>query len=438
MSEDAIRVEHVSKMYRLYNSPSGRLKEALFRGRRKYHMDYWAMKDVSLTVARGNTVGVVGRNGSGKSTLLQLVAGILTPTSGKIYVNGRISALLELGSGFDPEFSGRENVYLNGSILGMTQDEIDDRFEDIERFADIGGFIDQPVKLYSSGMYVRLAFATAVNVDPDILLVDEALAVGDVVFQHRCMRKIREIQEQGKTILFVSHDVGAVRKLCSQAVLIENGGITHMGETDGVVQAYYKTIWHADEKPLVTDDPIDAQDMSSDPIDRSKDIQLQPIQHYDNRFGSRVGEIIAVGLMNEAGQRADAVTGGQKLHLSLQIKCHEPVDMPLVGFMVKDLLGNELIATNTDAEGHYLKACPAGMHIRITFSFVMPHFKAGSYAISAGFGNGTLENHKAYDWIENVAVFAMETSEIFYGMVRTHIDVTHNFIENHGTEKTPA
>ena len=433
MSEDAIRVEQVSKIYRLYNSPSSRLKEALFRGRRKYHLDYWALRDVSLSVSRGNTFGVIGRNGSGKSTLLQLIAGILTPTSGSVHVNGRISALLELGSGFDPEFTGRENVYLNGSILGMSHDEIDERFEGIQRFADIGGFIDQPVKLYSSGMYVRLAFATAVNVDPDILLVDEALAVGDVVFQHRCMRKIREIQEQGKTILFVSHDIGAVRKLCSEAVFIENGCIASIGKTDGVIQAYYKAIWNADEKPIVTHEPPNNPDLSSNPEIPSQEFPLDPINHYDNRFGSRAGEILAAGLSNQFGQRADTVTGGQTLHFSLLVKCHQPVDMPMAGFVMKDLLGNDLISTNTDAEGHYLHACPTGVLLRVTFSFVVPHLKPGSYAISAGFGNGTIDNHKAYDWIENIAVFTMETAGMSYGLIRTPVEVQHSFIKDDGT-----
>ena len=431
MAEHAITVDGVSKVYRLYPSPSSRLKEALYRGRRKYHEDYWALKDVSLAIPRGHTVGVIGRNGSGKSTLLQLIAGILTPTSGSVTVNGRISALLELGSGFDPEFTGRENVYLNGSILGMDHAEIDRRFAAIERFADIGGFIDQPVKLYSSGMYVRLAFATAVNVDPDILLVDEALAVGDVVFQHRCMRKIREIQEQGKTILFVSHDVGAVRKLCSQAVLIENGAISSIGETDPVIQAYYKAVWGAEDPPLENGKTSLLSDSASpdkpDPIDQT--LALRPIKHYDSRFGSRIGEIVAVGLMNGDGQHIDAVQGGQEIQFALLVECHAVVDMPLAGFVVKDLLGNDLIMSNTDAEGLYLDTCPAGRLLQIVFRFEIPRLKSGSYAISAGFGNGTLDNHKAYDWIENIVVFTIETSGTFYGLIHTPMDVDATVIE---------
>ncbi len=423
MTVEVIRIDHVSKVYRLYHSPSGRLKEALSRGRINCHEDYWALKDISISIKKGTTVGIIGRNGSGKSTLLQMIAGILTPTSGSVQVNGRISALLELGSGFDPEFSGRENVYLNGAILGLTREEIDSRFAHIEKFADIGRYMEQPVKLYSSGMYVRLAFATAVNVDPDILLVDEALAVGDVLFQHRCMRKIREIQEHGKTIIFVSHDIGAVRKLCTEAVLIEKGGITCTGDPDQVIQEYYKTMWDAADEPIAHSE--ESGESPGDSHQLADTAALEPIRHYDKRFGNRRGELIAVGLLDERGNRLDTLSGGKRLFFSLLIKCHQPVDMPLVGFMVKDLLGNELIVTNTDAEGHYLKACPAGTHIRITFSFVMPQLKVGSYAISAGFGNGTIENHKAYDWIENLVVFTLESSGQFFGMIQTEIYVEH-------------
>lgn len=429
MAADVIQLENVSKVYRLYDSPAGRLKEALFRGRKRYHREYWAIKDVSFSVPKGTTTGIIGRNGSGKSTLLQMVARIMAPTHGTVSVNGRVAALLELGSGFDPEFTGRENVYLNGSILGLTRAEIDARFEDIEKFADIGRYMDQAVKLYSSGMYVRLAFATAVNVDPDILLVDEALAVGDVVFQHRCMRKIREIQEQGKTILFVSHDIGAVRKLCTQAILIDNGTVTVMGEPDTVVQAYYKSIWNADAPPSsqssVAPPKID---------DYPQTAALTPVKKYDHRFGDRKGEIVAAGLIDEHGNRADAVYGGQKIHFSLLVKCHQPIDMPMGGIVLKDLLGNELIKTNTDAENHYLDACPIDSCIQITFSFVMPPFKPGSYAISAGFGTGTIENHTATDWIENIVVFSLESSNQFYGLIHADVSVTHELLTDNASE----
>jgi lipopolysaccharide transport system ATP-binding protein len=422
----SIRVKDVSKIYRLYNDPAGRLKESLWRGRRSYHQDFWALKNTSFEVRKGSTVGVIGRNGSGKSTLLQLIANIVTPTHGHIEVSGRVSALLELGSGFDPEFTGRENVFMNGVILGLSREEVSERFNDIERFAGVGRFIDQPVKLYSSGMYVRLAFATAINVDPDILLVDESLAVGDIIFQHRCMSKIREIQEQGKTIFFVSHDIGAVNKLCTEAILLEKGEIMCMGLPEKVVQEYYKIIWNAEEK-----DRYEDSESGEMPDDVGKDIALEEVMHYDHRFGNRKGEIIAFALTDEKGQKCETLVGGPKIFFSIAVKCHEQIDMPLVGFVVRDLLGNELIKTNTDAENFPLTPCPRDSIVQVSFSFELPQLRPGSYAVSAGFGNGTIDRHSAYDWIENIVVFTVECEEKCYGLMRTPITVSQKFLGVH-------
>lgn len=420
----SIRVKDVSKVYRLYDDPAGRLKEALWRGRRSYHQDFWAVKDISFEVSEGKTVGVIGRNGSGKSTLLQLVANIVTPTHGHIEVCGRVSALLELGSGFDPEFTGRENVYMNAAILGLSREEIADRFEEIESFADIGRFIDQPVKLYSSGMYVRLAFATAINVNPDILLVDEALAVGDTIFQHRCMSKIREIQEQGKTVLFVSHDIGAVQKLCTEVILLEKGEVLYKGDPEKVVQEYYKIIWNAEESRS-----DDGQKQGEDgPVVTGSDFVFEEVRHFDRRFGNRKGEIVGFALVDEAGQTRESFRGGEKVFFSLVVKCHESIEMPIAGFVVKDLLSNELIKTNTDAEGFPLKPCQDNSTLKVTFSFVLPHFRSGNYAISAGFGNGTIDHHTAYDWLENLRVFTMESTRDCYGLVRTPVSVEQGFL----------
>lgn len=423
----SIRVKDVSKVYRLYDDPAGRLKEALWRGRRSYHQDFWALKDISFEVAKGNTVGVIGRNGSGKSTLLQLIAHTVTPTHGHIEVSGRVSALLELGTGFDPDFTGTENVYMNAAILGLRKEEVSERFEDIEKFAGIGRFINQPVKLYSSGMYVRLAFATAINVDPDILLVDEALAVGDTVFQHRCMSKIREIQEQGKTILFVSHDIGAVKKLCTEVILLEKGEMLCMGPPEEVVQEYRKIIWNAEEE-----DRFEDNEPEEIPVDTGEDIVLEEVKHYDHRFGNRKGEIIAFALADEKGRKCDTFMGGAKVLFSMAVKCHDQIDMPLAGFILKDLIGNELIKTNTDIENSALSPCSRGRIIQVTFSFMLPHLRPGSYAISAGFGNGTIDHHSAYDWIENIAVFTVESPDNGYGLIRTPVAVSQTFIGSRG------
>jgi lipopolysaccharide transport system ATP-binding protein len=419
----AIRVNDLSRMYRLYSNPSGRLKEVILRGKRKYHQEFWAIQDVTFQVEKGTTFGIIGRNGSGKSTLLQLIAGILLPTTGQVEIKGRVSALLELGSGFDMEFTGRENVFMNGAILGLDKAEIEERFEQIERFANIGDFIDQPVKLYSSGMYVRLAFATAINVDPEILLVDEALAVGDIVFQHRCMRKIRELQEQGKTIIFVSHDTGAVKKLCTSALLLEKGKVACIGPTDNVLQEYFKIIWNAEETDVAR-----AELKTSNLQSAIDETIFDDVKDFDARFGNKKGEIVATALTNEIGQKLDSVRAGLTVCFSLLVKCHGHIDMPLAGFIIKDLLGNDLIKTNTDAERFYLEPCPPKSELLITFTFSIPNLKSGSYSISVGFGNGTIEHHSAYDWIDNVRVFALESSDMCYGILKIDIGVNSKFV----------
>jgi lipopolysaccharide transport system ATP-binding protein len=244
----AVSVKGVSKKYRLYDSPKHRLKEALHPFRKKYHREFWALRDVSFELKKGETVGIVGKNGSGKSTLLQILCGILQPTGGEVSVIGRISALLELGAGFNPEFTGRGNIYLNGAIKGFTKEEMDDKFDDIAGFADIGNFMDQPVKTYSSGMYIRLAFAAAINIAPDILIVDEALSVGDEAFQRKCFSRIQAIQEKGSTILFVSHNASAVVELCKRAILLDNGELLLSGKPKRVVARYHKMLYAAPEK----------------------------------------------------------------------------------------------------------------------------------------------------------------------------------------------
>jgi lipopolysaccharide transport system ATP-binding protein len=243
MSEAAISVESVSKCYRLYDRPAHRLMEALRFGGRRLHHPFWALRDVAFDVPAGITMGIIGRNGSGKSTLLQIIAGTLIPTSGRVVVRGRTSALLELGAGFNGEFTGRENVFLNAALMGFTDAQVEERYESIVRFADIGEFVDQPVKTYSSGMLVRLAFAVAIHVDPEVLIVDEALAVGDILFQHKCMQRIQALIRSGRTVLFVSHDVNTIKMLCDRAVLLEAGEVLDIGDADRIARAYHRLMF---------------------------------------------------------------------------------------------------------------------------------------------------------------------------------------------------
>ncbi|MDF5716595.1 MAG: ABC transporter ATP-binding protein, partial [Rhizonema sp. NSF051] len=266
--EIVISLTNVSKCFQQYAHPVDRLKELLLPGKRRSH-DFWALQDINLEIIKGQTVGIVGRNGSGKSTLLQIIAGTLTPTMGEVQVKGRVSALLELGCGFNPEFTGRQNVFFNGRLLGLTQKEIEDKFDEIAGFADLGDFIDEPVKTYSSGMFIRLAFSVAINVNPEILIVDEALAVGDGVFIHRCMASIKDFQDSGGTMLFVSHDTGSVSRLCSQAVWLKEGNIVEIGEPDDISRHYQAWMYeqindyqksHNKIRQILSNDPEKQQD----------------------------------------------------------------------------------------------------------------------------------------------------------------------------------
>src|SRR3954467_11010 len=293
----ALRVDNVSKQYRIYDHPGDRLKESLTRGRWKRHREFWALRDVSFELERGTTTGIIGPNGSGKSTLLQIITGTLEPTHGMVHYEGRIAALLELGAGFNPEFTGLENIYLNAALMGFSRSETDSRLPEIERFAEIGDFVEQPVKTYSSGMYIRLAFAIAVSADPQILIVDEALAVGDAVFQQRCLRRIKEMQEAGATILFVSHDPHTIRALCTRGILFNAGRVEADGKPADVLNRYQKIImsrqaaYEADR--LVTTEASETEELAI--VDET----FRPLK-YTYRHGDGTAEILSVELLDAA------------------------------------------------------------------------------------------------------------------------------------------
>src|ERR1051325_10963833 len=293
----ALLVENVSKQYRIYDRPGDRLKESLSRGLLKRHTEFWALRDISFEIEAGTTVAIIGPNGCGKSTLLQIISGTLAPTHGDVWHEGRIAALLELGAGFDPEFTGVENVYMNASLLGLSRRETDALFPAIERFAEIGQFLYQPVKTYSSGMYVRLAFAIAASVEPDILIIDEALAVGDAVFQHRCLRRIKELHARGATVLFVSHDAAAVRALCSRAILLKAGRIVIDGKPADVLNRYQKIIMEREEAYEASTNAQEENSKTGQP--------LAPLR-YTYRHGDGSAEIIG-GELLEATARAGEI-----------------------------------------------------------------------------------------------------------------------------------
>jgi lipopolysaccharide transport system ATP-binding protein len=420
MSSDlAISARGLGKCYSLFERPEDRLKQMLSFGRRKYYREFWAVKDVGLDVYRGETVGIIGRNGSGKSTLLQMICGTLTPTSGELRVNGRIAALLELGAGFNPEFTGRENVFMNASILGVERTEIERRFDSIAAFADIGRFIEQPIKTYSSGMHVRLAFAVAAHVDAEILVVDEALAVGDFVFQQKCMRYLREFMKSG-TVLFVSHDIAAVTNLCDRVLWLEQGRVLLSGAAKDICEAYLAAGQEAQQggggeagKParntyrtkrsgVIVDQRLKYINASA----LRNDIEVFRFDPDAKSFGKGGATIQDVQLLDEQGRTLSWIVGGETITLSVKAIANQTIARPIIGFFIKDRLGQNLFGDNT-----YLsyRDSPVAVQQRGTlqarFVFQMPLLPPGRYSVCAAIAEGTQENHVQHHWIHDALIF---------------------------------
>jgi|CXWL01.1.fsa_nt_gi lipopolysaccharide transport system ATP-binding protein len=444
MSSDeiAIKVEHLSKMFQMYNQPQDRLKQFVVpklqrligRPPKTYFREFWAMHDVSFEVKKGETVGIIGRNGSGKSTLLQLICGTLTPTGGSVQTNGRVAALLELGSGFNPEFTGRENVYLNGSVLGLSIEEIDTRFNDIAAFADIGEFIEQPVKTYSSGMMVRLAFAVIAHVDADILVVDEALSVGDAVFVQRCMRFIRRFQENG-TLLFVSHDVSTVTNLCRSTIWLHQGQVRETGETKSVAEAYLQytqqevygekvqlsTIKKKDQAPVEKQSaPTITKESRIDYL-----VKAEVIGNLEEASGWKTdsADIIEVYLEHVSEGVPGVFQGGEAVRMVIRAHAHQELDQPIIGFLVRDRLGQDLFGENTL---RYTDLSPvsvdAGMEFSAEFVFCLPMLPNGNYAVMASVANGSLNNHIQHHWLHDALIINVVSSKVRWGLVGIPFD----------------
>lgn len=401
----AVAFEHVSKSYSIYAAPRDRLKELATLNTRRFHADFWALRDISFEIPRGETFCVVGENGSGKSTLLQICAGILQPTSGTAMANGRVAALLELGSGFNPEFSGRENVYLNGAILGLSSKEMDRRFSEIEAFAEIGDFINQPVNTYSSGMVVRLAFAVAINLDPEILLVDEALAVGDIYFRQRCMRKVHELRKQGITILFVSHATGDVKALGDRAMWLEKGSIRAIGKVDVVVSQYLAAMSAKDR--AYQGKELDSAEIASM---RPEEI-VEEIPNVDHRFGDGKAEILGIGVFDTEGQKLATLQPNTTIVVRITVRAKSNLDRPIVGFMFRNHLGVDFAGSNTARERCDLPPLFIGDICTVDFYLDVPALYASSFSFSPAIANGTLEHYSTCDWIDNAIALHMERSD---------------------------
>lgn len=376
-----IKAENLCKTYKIYNKRLDRLKETFLPFKKQYNTPFHALDDINIEIKKGDTVGIVGRNGSGKSTLLQIICGILQPTSGSIQVDGRISALLELGAGFNPEFTGLENVYLNASILGMKKQEIDDCLDDILGFADIGRFVDQPVKTYSSGMYVRLAFAVAINVRPDILIVDEALSVGDTLFQAKCFAKFKEFQDKGITILFVTHSDDLVTRYCKSALMLDFGKQLMYGRAKDVVDSYNRLL-----AGVGCDDDSSKQDRKEK---INKEGENEPhrmpltINPNENRYGSGAAEIIQFGVNSLQNDISTSFQQGRPYEFWVEVKFNKDIFSPIVAYTIKDIKGLQITGTNTLYKQKNIKPMTAGETLKISFTHDML-VNAGEYLLSFG------------------------------------------------------
>lgn len=375
-----IRVSHVTKSYNLYNKPFDRLKETFSILRKKYHTDFKALNDLSFDVKKGECFGIIGTNGSGKSTILKMITGVLTPSSGNIEVDGKISALLELGAGFNMEYTGIENIYMNGMVLGYSRDEIEKMIPEIEEFAEIGDFINQPVKVYSSGMFARLAFAVAINVNPDILIVDEALSVGDIFFQAKCYKKFDEFKEKGKTILFVTHDMTSVLKYCDRVMLLNKGEFIGIGKPDEMVNVYKKILANSyNPEEEKTENEVIENKVKEERLWKSY-LALNPNPQV---YGNGSADIVDFGVFDENMEVTNSVRQGVTTKIVMKVRFNRTVEHPILAWKLKNNKGLEIIGTNTMYEGIDFGTVNAGEVITITFDTVL-HLIPNQYLLDLG------------------------------------------------------
>ena len=424
MSSDhpAIRASNLSKCYQLYEKPGHRLQQffvprldrALGRDPKNYFKEFWALRDVSFEVARGETVGIVGRNGSGKSTLLQLLCGTLTPTGGSVEIDGRIAALLELGAGFNPEFTGRENVFLNGAVLGMSHEQIVARFDDIAAFADIGEFMDQPLKTYSSGMSVRLAFSVATYADADILVIDEALSVGDFAFQAKCMRRLHRFIDDGGTLLFVSHDIVSVKKMCSRSIYLRHGEMRALGPSEQVCEQYLAET-NRDEglagtaaTHLKTAAGIDAPGALAHGLSAESVEEFRRRVRQYRRHVSQQCEFVSAVVKDAAGRAITMAEWGQTVSVEAGLRVNEPIHNLVIAFYMRDRLQVDVMGTNTEYEDVKLSDLMPGELVNVTFTFAN-YLKAGEYGVCLIAGDKSIVTSKYFDWIDLAA--SLKTSD---------------------------
>ncbi len=425
-----ISVKDVKKMYKLYDKPMDRMKEALGFSRKKRYKEHYALNGVSFDVKKGETVGIIGTNGSGKSTMLKIITGVLNPTGGNVEIEGRISALLELGAGFNSEYTGIENVYLNGTMTGFTKEEIDARLQEILDFADIGDFVYQPVKTYSSGMLVRLAFAVAINIDPEILIVDEALSVGDVFFQAKCFKKFEDFKKEGKTILFVSHDLSSVQKYCDRVVLLNKGNKLAEGSAKDMVNLYKKVLVNrlADTTLANEDNPaIEGKAKSITDRQSGKEPEVGQGERWRDHFevnpnlieyGNKEAELIDFAIVDADGMYTSSIEKGTRFTVKSKTLFHQNIRMPIFTLTFKDIHGTSITGTNTMYEKKDIEEAKEGEIYVAEFTQEM-NLQGGEYLVSmscTGYANGEFTvYHRLYD-VLNLTVVSDKDTVGFYDM----------------------
>ena len=424
----AICAKQITKVYKLYDKPSDRLKEALGLTQNKLHKEHYALKGVDLSIYKGETVGIIGTNGSGKSTILKIITGVLNPTAGELKVNGRISALLELGAGFNMEYNGIENIYLNGTMMGFSEKEIDAKLQNILDFADIGDFVYQPCKTYSSGMFVRLAFAVAINIEPEILIVDEALSVGDVFFQAKCYHKFEEFKQMGKTILFVSHDLSSIAKYCDRVVLLNKGSKLGEGLPKEMIDTYKQVLVGQyqipeEEDSLLQDEDINklaAKKADEKNIEKKKEVSTEVfgINEKALEYGTKAGEIVEFYITDKKGIKTSAILKGEEFTLHMKVKFKDDVAAPIFAFTLKDKHGTEITGTNSMIEKAFLESVAKGDEKKITFTQKID-LQGGEYLLSLGVtgyeGDQFQVYHRLYD-VLNLTVISDKNTVGYYDM----------------------
>lgn len=415
--EIIVRADNLTKAYKIYGKRKDMVKEAFSPSRKKYHNLYYSLSGVTFDIKKGEMLGIIGENGAGKSTLLKLLTGVTKPTEGSVFIQGKIAALLELGAGFNPNYTGIENIYLNGTMMGFTHNEMEERVDQIVKFADIGEFIHQPVKNYSSGMFARLAFAVAINVEPEVLIVDEALSVGDIFFQNKCFRKIEELKEKGVTILYVSHDLASVKEMCDRVLWLEKGKVKMFGDCVEVCNEYSNALLRNKDEIFENTEVHKAAKDGYD-TDVIEQIELPPIQYTNESILCDEVIIKSAYVSDSTGNMTNHVKQGEKCTVSVVVESKIDIEKGIVGFILATVKGVPIINQNSiisDTKNHI--RFEAGKTYKVDFNFVMPAIMPDGYVMEVAVADGVITNYKTYTWLYNVMSLQVEGDEEQFALV---------------------